>query len=172
MSKTTYLKLSEQASMFYCPVSRMKVTKTSPAKLEGKYSKKIKNAINSGHLIKIKGGEYDDLMEDYDAAIKKARKLAAERANNKSAKTRQVNDNLAGRSGDDEEDEKPLSKQTREELIETLEDLEDITDGKVEEISEGLKKEIREFIENYDSETDSGVETEDDDDEDDEDDDK
>ncbi len=159
----SYFKLSEKASMFYDPISRLKVTKTSPGMIKGKLNKKVQTALNSGHLVKIKEDEFNDLVEDYDAAIEKAQKLAETRKASKRSKSEVAAKTLAG---EDEEEKKPLNKQNRDELIETLGELEDITEEKVGEIEEGTKKEIRKFIKGYDPATDSGADEDEESDED------
>ena len=58
--------------MFYDPVSRLKITKTSPGMVKGKLTKKVQTALNNGHITKIQQPEYEELVEEYEKAIEKA----------------------------------------------------------------------------------------------------
>ena len=170
---TTYYKLNEKATMFYCPITRLKVLTTAPGKIQGDFSKKIQTALNNGHLIKIREDEYNELIEDYDAAIKKAKEALAKKGKKEEPKKEVVigivpepepeevieepEDEDEDEDEDDEEPKKALKKMNKAELEDEVEDLEDIEDSKVAEVMKWSKKNIVQFIEEYDPDEDSGA---------------
>ena len=56
-----FVKLGKGASIFYCPVSKVKVLPTAPAEVK-KDSKKTTVAINHGHLVEITKEEFDKIL--------------------------------------------------------------------------------------------------------------
>lgn len=173
MAKFTYYKLNKKATMFYCPVSRLKVVKNCPGKLDIRPSKKVDIACTQGHIIPISKEDYNELMEVHNENIEKAHELSREKRAEKAKilelipekkvapKAEEVED-----EDEDEDEKKSLKKMNRDELEEEVKELEDITEEKIEEVMEGNKNSIVEFIEEYDPSTDAEVEGNEDEDED------
>jgi len=123
--KKRYFVLGKKASIFYDPSTRLKVTssdKSKPAELEMLVSKRVKLALDKGHIIEIEGPQKGDTKDDEKEgnvkeitaeALKSASNEDLEKAHTKKEFLEFYKENYEV----NEDDEKAFMKKTKEDMI-------------------------------------------------------
>jgi len=152
-----HFKLGTKASIFYDPISGLKVTMGKGGKVESKKflkSKKIKTAMANGHIIAIDENEFNKMNNSYNqdaAELKEEKKAAAEVIE----KPENLPENMETEEEEETEDEIDESwkelKNADELKVWATENLE-LTDDEKAELDELDKaKKVKAFIEDKQS---------------------
>jgi hypothetical protein len=78
--KTQFFRIGAKASIFFDPITGLKVTKTKPGKLTKKENLRISEAYGSGHIVRIEEKEYDAMMAQHEKNILANNKVSAAKA--------------------------------------------------------------------------------------------
>lgn len=119
-----FVKLGKGASIFYCPVTKVKALPGNPVEVK-KRSKKIDVAISNGHLTEITKEEFEKILSGE----------ATDKGNDNSNDT-----------------QKPIQKMNNEELIKFYEDTYEVSEEDIEAFKALKKAEKVKFLEDLEEE--------------------